>query len=548
MKTVALGCVSVALLAINSPVVAQTLPTHLYECETSGCGGDWKFTGRTGKAAWPQGVFADLTIERFDAEQVVIRRTDTGASTLGATAVYTGKVHGHRIEGDAVYSWPGHWNNKSMTVHWYADTIDPEGSAHGARTAAPVPVKGAFAAIDGVWQVKLPQPGPPAFFAIVSQGADVTIVRVFPGETSVTWRGHFSPGGQLSGHSCGRSDHIENPNCLPEVSTGILVSPTHFRDSFGAELDKIAGPEDIRYAVGLERAKLVNSQAYLPDKPLDITGVWESPEPGGGAYTRINVQQHDGDVTITYVSAPGTIVFSGHYDRNPMFSGTGKSLHSLAVEVPYSVFIDDPDHLRLDHEYQSHPYFRVTDPGAHDIPCDAKNRYHVTPVYAEVRGQIALAAHDDHNAQCWLVISAQAGVARAQSLLAAMYVRGVDGAAPDYSEAFRFASLSAQQHDIGGELMLARLFREGKGTDADPVKARFWDDQVESSKQQAFWQLMNTKNAFGVSAADIVRSMMKSAVDELNDPEKRAEREARQLDEQNTRQMQQMQNQALYGN
>jgi hypothetical protein len=545
MKAFALGSLACLLLAVEPIAVAQTLPTHLYECESTGCGGDWKFTGRTGKAAWPQGVFADLAIQRFDAEQVVIRRTDTGASTRGATAVYTGRVHGHRIDGDVVYNWPGHWGNKPMTLHWYADILDPNDPARTAtrpRDATTTPtlssLNGAFPNLDGVWQVKLPPSEPPMFLALVSQGADVTFVRVFPGETRLTWRGHFSSSTQLAGHSCGNSAHIENPNCLPEVSTVSFVTATHLKDNFGAEMDKIAGPDDIRYSVGLERAKLVNSEAYLPDKPIDIAGVWESPEAGGGALTRISVQQQDGDVTISYVNSPATIVFSGRYQKNPMFSGIGKSKNSLAVEVPYSVFIDDPDHLRLDHEYQSHPYFRVTTPGAHDIPCDAKNRYHVTPVYASIRGQVALAAHADRDAQCWLTVGAEGNIGRAQSLLAALYVRGVDGAAPNYGEAFRLASLSAQQHDLSGELVLAGLFREGKGTNVDPVKARFWEDQAKAARQASLWQLLNTKNAFGVSAVDIVGALMKAAVDDLNDPEAQAERRLQQQRETSYRQAQ----------
>lgn len=529
MNTFVLRCAFVVFLATGSIAGAQTLPTQMTECESNGCGGDWKFTGRAGKAVWAQGVFADLTIERFDAEQVVIRRKDTGANTLGATVVYTGSIHGHRIEGDAVYNWPGHWNNKPVTVHWYADIIDPSAPSRATKPqdamTAPSSSAGAFPYLDGIWQAKLPPSATPVFLAFVSQGADVTFVRVSPGETKVTWRGHFSSSTQLAGHSCGNSDHIENPNCLPELSTGTLVSPTHFKDSFGAELDKIAGPDDIRYSVGLERAKLVNKEAYLPDKPIDIAGVWQSAEPGGGGFARINVQQHDNDVKISDANPPGAIVFSGRYQKNPMFSGTGKSKNSPAGEVPYSVFIDDSDHLRLDHEYQSHPYFRVTAPGAHDIPCDAKNRYRVTPVYASIRGQIALAAHEDRDAECWLKIGAEGNIARAQSMLAAMYVRGIGGAAPNYGEAFRFAALSAQQHDISGELVLAGLFREGKGTNMDPVKAKFWEDQVNASKQRALWQLLTTKNSFGLSAANIVGALMKAAVDDLNDPEAQAERE-----------------------
>ena len=59
---------------------------------------------------------ANLSVERYDNDSVVIRRADSTGSCL--TAVYTGTRHGDRVGGEFTSSWPGHWDDKSG--NWYA--------------------------------------------------------------------------------------------------------------------------------------------------------------------------------------------------------------------------------------------------------------------------------------------------------------------------------------------------------------------------------------------------------------------------------------------
>ena len=110
---------------------AGNLPTKLTECESGQCvpggggPGDWTFNGRQGHGEWRlQGAKANLTIERFDFDDVVIRREDVVGRTPGITAIYTGKIQGNRIEGNVTWSWPGHWN-KSPSSTWYATVLEP---------------------------------------------------------------------------------------------------------------------------------------------------------------------------------------------------------------------------------------------------------------------------------------------------------------------------------------------------------------------------------------------------------------------------------------
>jgi hypothetical protein len=135
LRNLAVGGILFALAFSCAPTLSQSIPARLSECETKGCGGDWRFSGRTGTAHWPNGVEAELSIERFDQDQVIIRRRDTSSSTLGVTAVYTGTIHGQRIEGDVTYSWPGHWATP-VIVQWYATIEDSSEPAPATATEA----------------------------------------------------------------------------------------------------------------------------------------------------------------------------------------------------------------------------------------------------------------------------------------------------------------------------------------------------------------------------------------------------------------------------
>jgi hypothetical protein len=108
-----------------------TAPSSVFSCEgplcnpSSGGYGTWTFSGSLGHGIWSKGgIEAELIVERFDSDAVVIRRKDTVGNNVGATAVYRGKLDGAHIDGGVEYSWPGHWN-QPRTAHWSA-RIDPK--------------------------------------------------------------------------------------------------------------------------------------------------------------------------------------------------------------------------------------------------------------------------------------------------------------------------------------------------------------------------------------------------------------------------------------
>jgi len=488
--------------------LAQTIPARLSECETYGCGGDWRFNDRKGTAHWPNGAEAELTVERWDQDQVIIRRKDISAQTLGATAVYTGKINGNRIEGEATYTWPGHWGNKPVVVQWNAVINDepvpgePKAPAESAPKAS-ASVRGQVPDLNGIWKLLGPQPVANLAFAVVQQGTDLTVFKIQPGEPFPTYRGQFDSNNLISGHSCAPGSNPDNPDCLPETATTTVLSPSHLKDSFGAELEKIGGPEDPRFGQALALAKSLNARPYLPEKPFNIAGIWQSEEQGG-PFGRINVTQDGAQVAMSYVSVSGTL-FTGRYEKNPGFAGTGKSRTSLSKDVPWSVFMDDPDHFRINTEGVSHAFFRVSQPASHDLPCDPQNRYHVSRFHAFTRGHVAIKDKDEDAARCWLSISANQGFSPAQSEFAAFLIRC---SKPDNDLAFKMAVMSARQDDIGGMLMLAQLFREGKGTLPDLVKARYWQQQAERSEEMKVWRTWTTPMFGGVSALDMAGAVI----------------------------------------
>lgn len=88
------------------------------ECEGTNNCATWTFLGAQGNGQWPSGEVANLSVEHYDTDTVVIRRADSTGSSAGLTAVYTGTRHGDRIGGEFTSSWPGHWDKASG--NWYA--------------------------------------------------------------------------------------------------------------------------------------------------------------------------------------------------------------------------------------------------------------------------------------------------------------------------------------------------------------------------------------------------------------------------------------------
>lgn len=105
--------------AVPAPPKSQAaVPVTMTECEGTNNCATWTFLGTQGNGQWPSGGIANLSVEHFDADTVVIRRADSTGSSAGLTAVYRGTRHGDCLGGEFTSSWPGHWSN--MSGNWYA--------------------------------------------------------------------------------------------------------------------------------------------------------------------------------------------------------------------------------------------------------------------------------------------------------------------------------------------------------------------------------------------------------------------------------------------
>jgi hypothetical protein len=72
------------------------VPSTIAMCEDSDGCSTWSFQGREGHGQWSNGASANLTAERFGADTILIRRTDTTGRLQGLTAFYSGTRKGEQ--------------------------------------------------------------------------------------------------------------------------------------------------------------------------------------------------------------------------------------------------------------------------------------------------------------------------------------------------------------------------------------------------------------------------------------------------------------------
>ncbi len=108
----------------KSGSVPLHMPQKLYQCEAGQCG-TWVFNGATGEGRWPNsGAIANLTVEKFDLDGIIIHRRDVRGNTPGLTALYTGKIVGNQIKGEVTWTWAGFGGRSPHTV-WGATVQAP---------------------------------------------------------------------------------------------------------------------------------------------------------------------------------------------------------------------------------------------------------------------------------------------------------------------------------------------------------------------------------------------------------------------------------------
>ena len=335
---------------------------------------------------------------------------------------------------------------------------------------------------------------------IVQHGDNVTVTMNMSGMPKrLVFEGHFDTETVIKGKAPGLSGSPDKATWVPDVFA--VTDGTHLKNH-GMALVKVGGLETAQ----LEKGTAANTptKPYLPpEKLLNLNGSWQSTQHDGPLY-RIGLVQKGAEITMT--QAAGGVFFRGTYTTNPTISGKGIPRTSSLkdpVWVDESIFVEDPDHIRINTGNEAFPLYRFSNPAAHDLICDAGNTFHVARLHAWIRGRMANAEHDFPSAKCWLTIGANAGYAPAQSLLAALLVQQPTVSAADYLAVFQLAGKSAEQDNVAGELLLASLYREGKGTPKDLQKAQLWTQRAQQSKIAAQWKLMNTDVFMGLTPLQI---------------------------------------------
>lgn len=233
-----------------------TIPTQLVECEGKRCDGAWTFSGRQGTARWSSGAVANLVIARYGPAGVVIQRVDPGGSSPGLTAVYTGQIHGDRIQGDVTWSWYGRWPHPrsgtwSATIGRAVSAVPPSGAAQPALPGTPhsrellVPSMGEPTAairsrkldLSGDWSGYYNSPALPHTIRVRQQGQDLAAEDLLPDRTPTGrqfFRGTYDPPAvagrvELAGYE---GLGLPSPGAPPSrwtAATLTIGDPDHFR-------------------------------------------------------------------------------------------------------------------------------------------------------------------------------------------------------------------------------------------------------------------------------------------------------------------------------
>lgn len=234
------------------PIEAIKIPSSLIECEADQCapgrqgGCLWVFHGQEGESHCRDGAASRLEVQKFDADGIVIRRTELPTSvSVGLTAIYTGTLHGNRITGLGTWSWPGHWNNHNPAGRWFATIpesdnltlppvpepfVSPEVHPDGSvtfRVLAPASLE-VFVQLDGekavimqkddlgVWSLTT-KPLEPDYYGYIFQDTGVPVIDPsnslilpnllqtenmvhVPGPSSLPWEINDGPHGTLHHH------------------------------------------------------------------------------------------------------------------------------------------------------------------------------------------------------------------------------------------------------------------------------------------------------------------------------------------------------------
>lgn len=212
---------------------------------------------------------------------------------------------------------------------------------------------------------------------------------------------------------------------------------------------------------------------------VDLDGTWETLS--GSSILDFTIVQisvtHQGDEITAKYTAPeeaiGHLTFRGSYSGERVFPARTETSQSVNVTIV------DPDNFIVAGSARQSSFRRVSAP---PVACTGANMQAVSTRGALLRADATAAAKQFSDSLCWASIAAEADDPMGQLIVGAYLRKGL-GAPMDPDRAFAWITLSANNEFMLAEQVLAEMYLNAEGTQADPSKAQIWKSKARRDYQ-----------------------------------------------------------------
>ena len=424
----------------------QVHPVLIAACETSDGCARWDFQGQSGSGHWPNGAIADLTIERFDANDggtVIIRRVDSSGGAAGLTATYTGTRTGVLVTGKLDWNWPGHGDQSTGETNFRLVVLRDFMNVADVARGKPLDIPDTLIVCEDVdgcsgWQMNGKQgQGDWANGAIADLSVErfensAVVIRRSDSKGSASGLSGLYVGATINGKIIG----VATLSWLGHVPDGV----TAWEATIPAHPAPPAAPvpaltigqihDEALPAPTLPALPTPPSAAPLETKALagfDLNGVWKREGTDTNHAETLSILQLGDTLAITHINGrenmPANSLFiDAAYDSASTATGTANIAETFntpgMVPYPVKLAVVDAGHFQTspqqpNEEFLSARYVRISSAPVQDVPCESSNSHHISADSAFRRGQIYLRKKALATANCWFYIGGHAGNADA---------------------------------------------------------------------------------------------------------------------------------------
>ena len=501
----------------------------MQECEDAvGCV-TWMFQGTDGQGRWPTGAVGDLTLETFNDNTVLIRRTDHTGTAKGLTAVYTATRNGNRLEGTLTWSWPKHGIFSSGRNKWHATMNLPQTASNTA--VPPVAPSNTSANPAEPSSEKLPngmhecetgvgcvawnfdgktgtghwRHGAVAELTIERLDASGATIRrvdttgamkgltatyeatrkgdLLEGTVKWSWPGH---GAQSSGINTWNALILRPPDPAHVALKGEEPKPIPVKSN--VESTPLLAIEQPQPKLIVPQPSVTWKAKSAPPVGFDLNGIWqrEVGTPGTAGYRQeeISIYQLRSSVRMINLEGrefirPNSAFLNGAFNtpgtiEAKIYQADNPPTKMAAADI--TVDVDDTDHIRIGKIEAFHRVSRAT---VKDLPCNPSNPLRTSAQDAYNRGMAYLGLNDATTANCWFYVSAVQGEARAQVNYGHSLLLG-EGIGKNPEQAFFWFQQAAMQGEALGELNVSAMMAAGVGTAKNEDKAWYWKHRYDT--------------------------------------------------------------------